>query len=208
MRKLLMLTALAAALGVTGCASLRDLSNDVSTYSQWPAERKPTTYAFERLPSQLARPDQQQMLEDSARRAMEAAGFAPATDPASADFVVQLGARVNPSERSLYDDPFWWHGGLYHSRFYPGFHPGFRRGYGYGLGFGYGGYGMPTYEREVALLIRDRKTGTPLYEARAVNDGGSPSINSLLSAMFEAAMKDFPNGGVNPRRIVTQVGNG
>ena len=63
----------------------------------------------------------------------------------------------------------------------------------------------PTYDREVALLIRDRKTGQPLYEARAVNDGTSPSINALLPAMFEAAMKDFPSAGVNPRRVVTQI---
>jgi len=196
-----LLTVLATTLVLTGCASFKDLSNDVSTYSQWPAERKPSTYAFERLPSQMARPDQQQLLEDSARGALQAAGFVPATDPKTADYVVQLGARVNPSERSIYADPFWWHGGLYHPRFYPGFRRGF------GLGFGYHHFTTPTYEREVALLIRDRKTGTPLYEARAVNDGGSPSINSLLSAMFDAALKDFPHGGVNPRRIVTQIGS-
>ena len=197
-----LLTVLATTLVLSGCASFKDLSNDVSTYSQWPAERKPSTYAFERLPSQMARPEQQQMLEDSARGALQAAGFVPATDPKTADYVVQLGARVNASERSLYDDPFWWHGGLYHPRFYPGF----RRGFGYGFGFHHH-FSTPTYEREVALLIRDRKTGTPLYEARAVNDGSSPSINSLLSAMFDAALKDFPHGGVNPRRIVTQIGS-
>jgi hypothetical protein len=147
----------------------------------------------------MAHADQQQMLEDSARRALEGAGFVPAPDAKTADFVVQLGARVNYSDRSLYDDPFWWHGGLYHPRYFGSF----RRGYGYG---GLGGFGYtPTYEREVALLIRDRKTGTPLYEARATNDGGSPSINPLLSAMFEAAMKDFPHGGINPRRVVTQI---
>ena len=204
MRK--MLTALAFAslaattIALTGCTAFRELSSDVSTYSQWPAERKPSTYAFERLPSQMAHADQQQMLEDSARRALESAGFAPAPDATTADFVVQLGARVNYSERSLYDDPFWWHGGLYHPRYFGSF----RRGYGYG-GLGSFNTFTPTYEREVALLIRDRKTGTPLYEARATNDGGSPSINPLLSAMFEAAMKDFPHGGINPRRVVTQI---
>jgi hypothetical protein len=48
-----------------------------------------------------------------------------------------------------------------------------------------------SYEREVALLIRDRKTGTLLYEARANNSGPSAAIDYLLPAMFEAALKDF-----------------
>ena len=68
-------------------------------------------------------------------------------------------------------------------------------------------YDPPTYEREVAMLLRDRKTGQPLYEVRVTNDGYSPSINSLLTAMFVAGLKDFPNGGPNPRRVVTQIGS-
>ena len=64
---------------------------------------------------------------------------------------------------------------------------------------------MPSYEREVAVLIRDKKSGEPLYEARATNDGGSPSINALLGAMYEAALKDFPAGGANPRRVTTPI---
>ena len=198
-----LLTAFAVMLALTACASLNQLSNDVSTYSQWPADRKPGTYAFERLPSQMANPEAQQVLEDSARQALEGAGFVPATDPKNADYLVQVGARVNYSDRSIYDDPFWWHGGLYHPRYFGHLRHGFGR-----FGFGGWGYlGTPIYDREVAILIRDRKSGTALYEARATNDGTSPSINSLLGAMFDAAMKDFPYGGVNPRRIVTQIGN-
>ena len=191
----------AAALG--GCAGMNQLSSDVSTFSQWPAQRKPGTYTFERLPSQQANPDQQRTLEDAAARAMESAGFTAATDARSADVSVQLGARVNAQDRSPYDDPFWWRGGLYRSSFnrpYP------RAGFGFGFGFGGFGYsGMPSYEREVAVLIRDKKSGEPLYEARATNDGGSPSINSLLGAMYEAALKDFPAGGTNPRRVTTPI---
>ena len=195
----------AAALG--GCAGMNQLSSDVSTFSQWPAQRKPGSYAFERLPSQQANPDQQRTLEDAAARAMESAGFTSATDARNADVSVQLGARVNAQDRSPYDDPFWWRGGLYRSNFG---RPHTRAGLGFGLGFGFGfgglGYsGMPNYEREVAVLIRDKKSGEPLYEARATNDGGSPSINSLLGAMYEAALKDFPASGTNPRRVTTPI---
>lgn len=193
-------TLIVAALG--GCAGMNQLSSDVSTFSQWPAQRKPGTYTFERLPSQRANPDQQRTLEDAAARAMESAGFTAAADARSADVSVQLGARVNAQERSPYDDPFWWRGGLYHSHFDRPHRAG---GFGFGLGFGYGSSSLPNYEREVAVLIRDKKSGEPLYEARATNDGGSPSINSLLGAMYEAALKDFPAVGANPRRVTTTI---
>ena len=85
---------LAAAVALGGCAAMRSLDSDVSTYSRWPAERKPATYAFERLPSQQERPEQQQRLEAAARGAVEAAGFAAAADPKSADVTVQVGARI------------------------------------------------------------------------------------------------------------------
>ena len=192
MRGLALSLSLALCLGA--CASLRQIDNDVWTYSQWPAERKPASYAFERLPSQQARPEPQQRLEDAARRALELAGFTPAADPNDADVSVQLAARVSPNERALYDDPFWWRGGLYVH---------WRRGF-YAPYWG-AQVASLSYEREVALLIRDRKTSQPIYEARATNTGSTALIGSLLPAMFEAAMKDFPHAGVNPRRVSVEI---
>ena len=192
------LTLLTATALLAGCAALNSVSSEVSSFSAWPAERRPGTYSFERLPSQQARAEQQQLLEDSARRALEFAGFTPADEGQPGEYVVQLGARVSATE-AYYDDPFWWRGGLYAHRFA---RPWPRYGVGLGIGMGF-----PTvnYEREVAVLIRDRKTGQPLYETRASNDGGSPAIKSLLPAMFEAAMKDFPAGSVTPRRVTTEI---
>jgi Domain of unknown function (DUF4136) len=196
-----LISLLAVALALAGCAAFRNLNSEVSSYGQWPADRKPASYVFERLPSQQARPEQQQALEDAARRAVESAGFTPAADDSAADVSIQLGARVSPNERSPYDDPFWWRGGFFYSPY--SHHSRFGRGF-WGPGFGLQ-YASPTYEREVALLIRDRKTGRPLYEARASNDGMSSSIHSLLPAMFEAALKDFPTGGINPRSVTVQL---
>lgn len=188
------LSLLAATALLAGCAAMNSLTSEVSSYSAWPAERKPGSYAFERLPSQQLRADRAQLIEDSARRALEGAGFTPAPEGEPSEYVVQLGARVSATE-AYYDDPFWWRGGLYAHRFA-------RPWPYYGVGLA-----VPTvrYEREVALLIRDRKSGQPLYETRASNDGGSPSMQSLLPAMFEAAMKDFPAGSVTPRRVTTEL---
>lgn len=178
-----------AALG--GCAALNDVTSDVSSYGSWPAGRAPGTYVFERLPSQTARPEQQQQLEDAARGAIEEAGFRPAPDAARADVTVQLGIRVNRYETSAWDDPLWWNWGLGYGRY---------GGWRSGLGLSYR-FDNPRYEREVAVLIRDRASGAPLYETRASNDGITGGDNELIAAMFEAAMKDFPTPAVSPRRV-------
>jgi hypothetical protein len=190
-----------AALG--GCAALNTVSSDVSSYGTWPAGRAPGSYVFERLPSQVAQADEQAVLEDAARGALEHAGFKPAEDPAKADVTVQVGARISRSDRYPYDDPFWggWRmgvGGGGYGRF------GGWRGGGFGIGFG-----IPIdtlrYEREVAVLIRDRAAGTPLYESRAVTDGPTTGSNELLAAMYDAALKDFPTPAMSPRRVNVQM---
>ena len=181
---------------LAGCAGLNTLESDVSTFSKWPEKRAASSYTFERLPSQQDRPQEQDRLEMAARRALESAGFSEASDPATADVKVQLGARVSRIDRSPYDDPLWWRGGLYYSRFNRGAY------WGPSLSFQ---FDTPRYEREVVVLIRDRASGQPLYEARASNDGNAAGGEALLTAMFEAAMRDFPYGGVNPRRVSVQL---
>lgn len=193
------LCVLAAAAALSGCAAMNRLSSEVSSYGQWPAERRTPSYVFERLPSQQAQAEQQTLLEDAARPALEAAGFRPAAEGSAADVTVQVGARVSGDERAyLYDGfgPFGW--------------PGYHRRPRFGLGVGWGPYWSgsfptPQYEREVMVLVRDRRSGQTVYETRATNSGNSSAIQSLLPAMFAAAMKDFPAAGINPRRVVTDI---
>lgn len=189
---------------LSGCAAFNNLSNEVSTYGPWPADRKPASFVFERLPSQQAHPERLVQLETAARGALEAAGFRAAADADSAEYLMQIGARVTSNDPWMYNEPLFWRGGFRYGDGRWG-----RRGWGPGWGLGWGVGGAfdysPTFEREVALLIRDRKTGQLLYEARASNTGPSASIDYLLPAMFEAAMKDFPSAGPNPRNVTTQI---
>ena len=200
------LSVAAIALVLGGCAAFNNLDSEVSSYGPWPAERKPAGFVFERLPSQQAQPERQQQLETAARGALEAAGFRAAADPGSADYLVQLGARVTSNDPWLYNDPLFWRGGLrygYHG--YGGFG---RYGRGWGPGWGFGtGLESASFEREVALLIRDRRNGQLLYETRAANTGPSSSMSALLPAMFEAALQGFPNAatGPNPRSVTTLI---
>jgi hypothetical protein len=188
---------------LTGCASLSSVDSDVSSFSRWPAGRTPGSYAFERLPSQQAHLQQTQMLEDAARHAVEGAGFTPAAEGASPDVTIQLGARIDELDPSPFDDPFWY------GRFGP-----FHRPFGYGRygqpffgagwrnGYWRPGYDLPYYEREVAVLVRDKRSGDALYEARANSEGSSAILVDLLPAMFTAALADFPSGStVNPHRV-------
>lgn len=197
------LSTLAFTLVLGGCAAFNNVSNEVSTYGPWPTDRKPATFVFERLPSQQAHPERQVQLETAARGALEAAGFRASADANGADYLMQIGARVTSNDPWIYNDPLFWRGG-----FRSGWGPG-RWHRGWGPGWGWGGGGAfdysPTFDREVALLIRDRKTGQLLYEARAANTGPSASIDYLMPAMFEAALKDFPSAGPNPRNVTTQI---
>jgi len=192
------LAVLSAAL-LGGCASMNTLTSEVASYGDWPAARKPGTYAFDRLPSQQQRPEQTQRLEDDAHAALEAAGFTAAAPGTQPDVLVQLGARITRYERSPWDDPLWWRGGFgpWHYRPwmapYPWVGPNYWR---------WGGYrDTPQYDREVALLLRDRASGTPLYETRATSGGFSSGGDDLLKAMFRAALADFPQGSSTPHSV-------
>jgi uncharacterized protein DUF4136 len=188
------ITALLALALLAACASMNTLRSEIASYGDWPAARTPGTYSFERLPSQQQRPEMQQRLEDAAHAALEAAGFAAAAPGAQPDVLVQLGARITRYDRSPWDDPLWWRGGFgpWRTRPWAGPYPA-----------RWGWYGEPSryYDREVALLLRDRNSGAPLYEARASSEGYSSGGDEVLGAMFRAALADFPKSGGVPHSV-------
>lgn len=194
------LTLLIIALCMSGCAGMNTLSSEVTAYGSWPAERKAGTYAFERLPSQQARLDQQQRLEAAARPALQAVGFKWLSEGKAAEYLVQLQARSSANERSR-SDPFWaWQS-------VPPPYPGrpARPYYAYPPGLWAHPLDITSYEREVVVLIRDAKSGQTLFESHAVSDGSSPSFKGLLDALFNAALKDFPQADNGPRRVTTPL---
>lgn len=179
-----------------GCASLRNVTSDVSSFGEWPADRKAGTFAFERLPSQVARADEAAALEAAALPALQKAGFTPAAAGAAPDVLVQLGGRSQRTDYGAWNDPLWWRGGFGHWR--PG--PWLSPRWGLSLRSDF-----ERFDREVAVLLRDRASGTPLYEAHAQTDGSTAGDSALLAAMFAAALKDFPaSAAVNPRQVSVQ----
>jgi hypothetical protein len=190
--------ACAAALVLTGCATGYRLDNQVQSFSQLQAVPAQPTYRFERSLSQQVDPAQQ-ALEALADPALHRVGLR--RDDAAPRYTVQVGARV---ERTLspYVDPWGGWG-------WPG---GWALGFGgRGVGIGFGGpwpRGGDSYwiHREVTVTVRELASNRVVYETRAVNDGPWMDNQSVLPAMFDAAMQGFPNPPVGPRRVDIQVG--
>ncbi len=181
---------------LSACAGLRTVSTEVSSFGEWPAERKAGTYAFERLPSQQARAAETEILENAARPALERAGFKPAPEGQQPDVLVQVGARDSRYIDSPWDDPLWWRGGFGYWRNGPWISPRWQLSLR---------NDFPRYESQVGLLLRDRATGKPLFESKAMADTGSRADAQLYSALFQAALMDFPKLGMNPRRVVVEL---
>jgi hypothetical protein len=200
---LISLTALAAA-ALTACSGPYHVSAEVASFGSWPAERKPGSYAFDRLPSQQQGQQQskrQGELEEAARAALAKAGFTPAADPKAADVLVSLGARSTAVDLAPWDDPLWWRwrGGLVPLR-YAG-----TPGHGGWIGWRSSPYFDRRFERSVALLMRDRASGEAIFEAHASNDGATMGDTALLGALFGAALADFPKASPEPRRVTVQA---
>ncbi len=195
-----------------GCATLNAVDSDVSSYGDWPAGKAPGTYAFDRLPSQSAHPERQAQLEQAAGDALAQAGFRPAADPAQADVVVQIGARIEVTEITPWADPLWYHGpwgpwGPYAPAYVAGPYPPHYglRPYGW---WGAGPWGGPLaydtrYTRQVALLLRDRASGKPLYEAHAESSGATTGGDRVVAAMFAATLAEFPRTEAKPHTVRT-----
>lgn len=180
---------------LSGCAGLDTVTSDVSSFGQWPAGRAPGHYAFERLPSQQAQPEQAALLERAAAQALAKAGFQPAATGQEPDVLVQLGARFTRVASPVWDDPLWFRGG------FGRYHRGPWIGPSWSLGWT---WAPPRYEHEVALMLRDRASGKPLYETRATSDDAGRADAATLAAMFEAALADFPRPAISPRRVSVQ----
>lgn len=175
---------------LAGCAGLTTLQARVTSQSQWPSERRPASYVFERLPSQQADPERQDMLEAAARPALSAAGLREVSDAAQAELSVQLSERMGQRDYLPWSDPYWRWGLGYGGRY---------RRYSYGALIG--PYGFPYYEHEVAVLLHDRAGGQSLYESRALAESDGRRNPAILSALFDAALKDFPLLAVSPRTV-------
>ncbi len=202
LRRAALLLVAASAL-LAGCATGYKLDNAVQSFSALPVLPANPTYRFERLPSQSADQAAQSQLEALADPALFEAGLR--RDDAAPRYAVQVSARA-ARVLSPWSDPWWGNSAAF----------GWNLGLGVGVGR-HGGVGMslgypifppapPWWHREVSVLVRSLANNQVVFESRAVNEGPWHDSNTVLAAMFKAAMNGFPNPPQGLRRVDLQVG--
>jgi hypothetical protein len=193
------LVAASTVLALSGCAALRSVSSEVSSYGTWPTGRVPGTYVFERLPSQQVDGPLQAQIEAAAAPALDKAGFKPAASPDTADVLVQVAAQSRLVASPWRDrwDPFWPYGRV-------GLGGWYGRGGRMGVGLGVS-LEPPMTDMQVDVLIRDKRGNQVLYETHALRRQNVGWDERMMGPMFEAALKDFPLPAISPRVVTIPV---
>ena len=183
-----------AILFLTGCAGMRIVDSDVTAFSVWTAAPPApgTRYKFERLPSQTAALQQDQ-IEALATTSLSKVGMA--LSPIEARYSVQV---------LLTTEQLWRYssGGFGGVGSFMGFGGG--RGASIGLSFPLN-LGEPYYKRSVSLFVRDLTTQKVVFETRAVHDGVWSDGLAVLPAMLDSALLGFPQPPAGVRRINVEI---
>jgi hypothetical protein len=187
---------------LSGCSGMITVDNDVQAYSTLPGTPAPATYRFEWLPSQQVDAPRQARLEAIARQAL--AGVGMQLDDTNPAYSVQIDVSVQ-----RLDPPPW--GGAWPGWGFPGRYIVTPRGQvvwlnGFGGFGGYDGfYNMPYYLRSIRLTLRNLATSRIVFETDARQDGPWANTDAILPAMFDAALRGFPNPPQGPRQVQVQI---
>ncbi len=192
--------ALLSALLLAGCSGMRIVDSDVVAFSTSAvaAITTPASYSFERLPSQQARAAKSSAFEALAETALARVGLR--RDDAAPQYAVQLELRTFRDPQAPWDN----------GRYVAGYAAPFPVVTRYGMVMHYPSLSIfvpefPYYRREFGLVLRRTSNHQVVFETRARHDGRWADDDAVLSAMLEAALRDFPNPPPGMRRIVIEI---
>jgi len=181
---------------LSGCSGMRIVDSDVQAFSTNQGARVPASYRFERLPSQQARGESQARLEAMLRAELAKVGMQQ--DDANARYSVAYELRMARDPRAPWDDPPYFggmRGGVFVSPTGTVVHVPMVMMH----------FDTPYYRREVQLLVRRLSDGVLVFESRANHDGRWGDDTAVLPAMFEAALRGFPNPPQGVRRVNVEI---
>ena len=185
----------AAALVLTGCATVSTVESEVQSFATTPSPVQAGTFRFERLPSQEQDAARAASLEGMAQAALVKAGFSRVD--AGARYSVQIGAGTAETV-STFPEPFFGRSA---------WSPFGRPRVWHGRPF----YGSPwlldreSYVTRVRVEIRELSSGKLVYESTATNEESWFNPARVLPALFEAAMADFPTPPKGVRKVVVKL---
>lgn len=201
MKRLAALFLIASALLLTGCATTRTVSSQVTAVATVPAgaQLQGAKYRFERLPLQAHNPEAG-LAEQQAEQALAAVGLV--RDDAQAQLSVLVGFQ---SAQYVYDPSGRL--GAYPWRPYGALGFGRSGPFGYHWGVGMNTPPMTDYRREVSLILRDLRTGQVVYETRASHYGVWRDSEAIFATLFKAALANFPNPPAGVQRVNIDIPN-
>lgn len=192
---------------LAGCAGPLRLEHTVRSEAAWPQPAPALAgqrYMFERLPSQRSAESarEQEQLEAIAADVLASHGLqraeaAPGAAASAVPWGVQLVARSVKYPYAPWDAPDPRPGWVPYGQVMVG------RGVVSSIGLQWS-LRPPYYVREVALTLRDRRSGEVVYETRATQDGPWADSPDLWRALLQAALEGFPQPPAGPRRVVIE----
>ena len=187
MRKAQWLWFAIASLLLSGCSLPRLIDSDVNSFRGSAAAVSGVGYRFERLPSQTQGTRQAQ-IEEMAVVALARAGLERDKEPVryAAQLSLQTDTLVRSTSERALRGGYFLPDGTYVRR--PLAMPD-----------------PPWYRFKVSLLLRDTSNGQLAYETHAVHEGPWSDIGNLLPPILEAALRDYPNPPLGPRKFVIEL---
>ena len=218
-RKSALAAAPLALLILSGCATSSPFRAEVSRFQQLP-DTQGQSFAIAASDPKNAGGIEFGQYAALVAEKMNALGYVPAADPASADMTVTLDYGVDKGkERRVvttdpFYDPYWGYGryGFGRSRFYRrsafygrsrfiyGFNDPFLFG-GYGFGGGYDVDSFTVYTGDIDLQIKRNSDGQSLFEGKAEAKSRSNKLPYLVPNLIEAMFTNFPGNSGEVVRI-------
>jgi hypothetical protein len=187
-----------AALGLSACAET--IHTTVSRYQAMPAPQGQTFFVVPAGGMANNGGLEFQRYAGLVAQQLQARGYAPANNAASANMIVQLGYGVDRGQVRYVEEPgfgpafgpYWGGRGL----FYPRFGWGFRSSYLWGWDdpFWYGGgiNSYVEYHSQIDLHIRAAGTNAPLFDGRAQARSETNRLDVVIPSLVDAMFTGFP----------------
>ena len=191
LNQLLITATLACTALLSGCGLPRMIDSDVQSFVGGEGALTGVGYRFERLPSQQASGERQVQIEAMAEQALSEVGLHRDDKAPRYSAQVSMGVRtIAPPEqrRARAERSILRPDGV--AVFVPPF----------GLVIE-----PPWYRHTVQVLLRDVGTAQVAFESTASFDGPWGDSTRLLPVVMRAALRDYPNPPLGPRKVVIEL---